>query len=118
MQHDKRYSSQDVTQSLTTLPLPYLWCTYQPPSPVCTSELQPQLHVGLYAEDFLFYSSDTAQEELFKTLLQYHVQVNFMGNVDYLLGTSFTWIQHADGNISVHLCQSEFTGFTARQFSV
>ena len=29
VQYDKMYSSQDETQSLTTLPLPYLWYTYQ-----------------------------------------------------------------------------------------
>ena len=41
-----------------------------------------------------------------------------MVNVDYILGTSFTWIQQKDGNISVHLCQSAFTEFTAHWFSV
>ena len=41
-----------------------------------------------------------------------------MGNVDWLLGTAFNWLQHADGNISVHLCQSALTKFTAHHFSV
>ena len=82
------------------------------------SDLQSQLHVGLYVNDFVFYSSDSSQEALFKTLLQEHIQVDFMGNVDYFLGIAFTWIQHADGNISVHLLQLEFTEFAAHQFSV
>ena len=34
------------------------------------------------------------------------------------LGTAFTWLKHDDGNISVHLCQSAFTKFTAHWFSV
>ena len=41
-----------------------------------------------------------------------------MGNVDYFLGTAFNWLQHTDGNISVHLCESTFTEFTAHKFSV
>ena len=41
-----------------------------------------------------------------------------MGNVDYFLGNASTWTQHADVNISVHLCQSVFTEFTAHRFSV
>ena len=41
-----------------------------------------------------------------------------MGNIYYFLGTAFTWLQHADGEISVHLCQSEFTEFNAHRSSV
>ena len=36
-----------------------------------------------------------------------------MGDVDYLLGTAFTWFKHKEGNISVHICQCEFTELTA-----
>ena len=89
-----------------------------PSSPENISDLQSQLHVGIYVDDFVFYSSDPAQEALFKTLLQEHIQVNFMGGVDYFLGTAFTWLKHADRKISVHLCQSAFTEFTAHRFSV
>ena len=89
-----------------------------PSYPDSISDLQSQLHVGLYVDNFVFYSSDPAQEDLFKTLLQEHTQVNFMGDVDYLLGTAFTWLQHTYGNISVHILQSAFTEFTAHQLSV
>ena len=41
-----------------------------------------------------------------------------MGDVDYFLGTVFTWIQHIDGNFSIHLCQSEFTEFISHWFLV
>ena len=40
-----------------------------------------------------------------------------MGNLEYLLGTAFTWLRHADGNISIHLCQLSFTEFIAHQLS-
>ena len=54
-----------------------------PNSQKTISEYQYQLHVGLYVEDFVFYSSDPYQEALFKNLLQEHIQVDFMGDVDY-----------------------------------
>ena len=73
------------------------------------SKDRPQLHVGLYVDDFIFYTSDPAQEALFKKLLQEHIQVDLIGDVDYFLGTAFTWTQHKDVNISVQICQSEFT---------
>ena len=79
---------------------------------------QYQLHVGIYVDNFVFYSSDPAQEVLFKNLLQEHIQVDFMEDVDYFLGTAFTWLHHKDGNIYIHLCQSAFTEFTAHRFSV
>ena len=41
-----------------------------------------------------------------------------MGDVDYFLGTDFTWLQHIDGKIYVHLCHSAFTEFIARRFLV
>ena len=41
-----------------------------------------------------------------------------MVNIDYFLGTVFNWIQHAEGNISVHLYQFSFTEFTVHCFSV
>ena len=41
-----------------------------------------------------------------------------MGYVYYFLGTVFTWIQRADGNISVHLCQWAFAEFTDHSFLI
>ena len=58
-----------------------------PSSPDTISDIQSQLHVSIYVDDLEFYSSDPTQEDLFKTLLQEHIQVNFMGYVDYFLGT-------------------------------
>ena len=41
-----------------------------PSSPQTISEAQYKLHVGLYVDDFVFYSSDPTQEALLKTLIQ------------------------------------------------
>ena len=87
-----------------------------PSYPETISSVQSQLHVDLYVHNFVFYSSDLTQEVLFKTLLQEHIQVYFMGDVDYILGTAFTWLKHKYGEISVHVCQLSFTEFTAHRF--
>ena len=76
-----------------------------PSYPETISEAQSQVHVGLYVDDFMFYSSYPTHEALFKTSLQEHTQVNFMVYFDYFLGAVFTWIKHKDGNISVHIFQ-------------
>ena len=62
----------------------------KPNSQKTISEDQSQLHVGLYVDYFVFYSSYPAQEVLFQTLLQEHIQVDFMGDVNYFLGTVLT----------------------------
>ena len=51
------------------------------------------------------------------TFLCHHIKVDFMGNVNYFLGTYFNWITHKDGNISVHLSQSAFIEFAPHCFS-
>ena len=83
----------------------------KPTSHKTISEDQSQLHVGLYVDDFVLYSLDPAQEALFHTLLQEHIQVDFMGYVKYFLWNLFTWVQNKGGNMYVHICQSAFTKF-------
>jgi hypothetical protein len=77
-----------------------------------------KVHVGIYVDDFVFYSEDPAIEQRFQEDLKKKVVVDFMGDVDYFLGTAFTWKSHDDGNLSVHLCQSAFAEFTAHRFAV
>ena len=55
-----------------------------PSSPDTIPAVQSQIHVGLYVNNFVFYYSDPTNEALFKTLLQEHIKVNFMGDFEYL----------------------------------
>jgi hypothetical protein len=86
------------------------------------SDLNPTahsaIHVGIYVDDFVFYSSDPAAEKKFQEELKKKVVVDFMGDVDYFLGTAFTWKRHPDNHLSVHLCQSAFTEFTSHRFAI
>ncbi|KAL7517026.1 hypothetical protein ACHAWF_000102, partial [Thalassiosira exigua] len=76
------------------------------------------LHVGAYVDDFVFFSSNPAEEKLFQQELAKRCKVDFMGDVDFFLGTAFTWRKHDDGHLSVHMCQSAFSEHAAHRFGV
>eukprot|EP00804_Cyclotella_cryptica_P008738 CCRYP_018465-RC/>CCRYP_018465-RC protein AED:0.27 eAED:0.26 QI:0/-1/0/1/-1/0/1/0/969 len=86
--------------------------------PTLSTSLPAPVHVGIYVDDFVFYSTDPKQENLFMNELKQRVVVDFMGPVDWFLGTAFTWKRHNDGNLSVFLSQSAFTDYTAHRFAV
>eukprot|EP00804_Cyclotella_cryptica_P030501 CCRYP_008547-RA/>CCRYP_008547-RA protein AED:0.40 eAED:0.59 QI:0/-1/0/1/-1/1/1/0/288 len=51
-------------------------------------------------------------------MLASKIKVDFMGTVDYFLGTAFTWKRHADGELSAFLSQTAFTEYMAHRFAV
>ena len=63
-----------------------------------------EIHAGLYIDD--------------QKILATHIKVDFMGDADYFFGTAFTWKRLPDEHISVHLCQSAFTEYTATRFGI
>jgi hypothetical protein len=67
------------------------------------------LTIGLYVDDFIYFSEDPDVERRFEELLSSLVTVDFMGTVDWFLGTHFQWSCH-DNEVLVHLSQ---TGFAA-----
>jgi hypothetical protein len=69
-------------------------------------------------DDFVFYSENPEQETLFMSKLKKRVVVDFMGNVDFFLGTAFTWQRHDSGDLSIHLSQAAFMEFAAHRFAV
>jgi hypothetical protein len=79
---------------------------------------QKLLHIGIYVDDFVYFSEDPAEEKLFQEALASCIKVDFMGDVDYILGTAFTWMKHNDGHLSVHLCQSAFIEYLAHRFAL
>ena len=98
--------------SSTTLP------SSNHPHPEPTSQRKP-VHVGIYVEDFVFFSEDPEEEERFKKALgSCMVPIDWMGTVDYFLGTAFNWKRHEDGHLSVLLTQSAFTEYSAHRFAI
>jgi len=89
-----------------------------PDSPQASPPDRAKVYVGMYVDDFVFYSTDDAEEARFKKELAARITVDFMGDVDYFLGTAFTWKRREGGHLSVHLSQAAFTDHTAHRFGV
>jgi hypothetical protein len=82
------------------------------------SERKP-IHIGIYVDDFIFFSEHPAEEENFKLAMKdCTAPIDWMGTVDYFLGTAFNWKRHADGNLSVLLTQSAFVEYSAHRFAI
>lgn len=65
--------------------------------------------IGLYVDDFVYFSVSDTVESQFKDILSSHIKVSFMGVVNWFLGTHFIWRTHPDGHLSVHLSQVAFS---------
>ncbi len=79
-----------------------------PSTPDATPASTP-LTLGLYVDNFVYFFDDPYVERLFERLLSSLVTVDFMGTVEWFLGTHFQWHKTGD-EVSVHLSQ---TGFAA-----
>jgi hypothetical protein len=80
---------------------------------------QQPIHVGIYVDDFVFFSEDPRKDDLFKQALSNcTVPIDWMGTFSYFLGTAFDWQRHANGHLSVLLLQSAFVEYSADCFSV
>ena len=67
------------------------------------------LHLGLYVDDFVYFSEDPEFERRFERLLGAKLKDEFMGTVNWFLGTHFEWSHHQDGLLLVHLSQEAYT---------
>jgi hypothetical protein len=88
------------------------------PTSITLPAQRQMIHIGVYVDDFVFYSTNDAEEDLFRQVLQSQITVDFMGDVDYFLGSAFLWQRHSNGHVSVHLSQSAFTEHTAHRFGL
>ena len=66
------------------------------------------LNLGLYVDDFVYFSEDPEIERCFERMLAAKLKVEFMGTVNWFLGTHFEWSSHQDGSLSVHLSQEAY----------
>jgi len=68
---------------------------------------KPPLYLGLYVDDFVYFSTDPQVEKLFESKLSELTDVDFMGEVSHFLGIRFQW-RKTTTNIKVHLSQEAF----------
>jgi hypothetical protein len=87
---------------------PYLFTgnIIDPSNPAAAPSLDP-LTLGIYVDNFIYFLEDPAVERRFEQLLAVMVTVEFMGNVDWFLGTHFQWLC-SNVDISIHLSQTGF----------
>ena len=72
---------------------------------------RPPLFLGLYVDDFIYFSTDDEVEKQFQTLLESKTNVDFMGPVSHFLGHKFQWDKYHKDNtdhLRVHLSQSAY----------
>eukprot|EP00804_Cyclotella_cryptica_P030273 CCRYP_019237-RA/>CCRYP_019237-RA protein AED:0.06 eAED:0.03 QI:0/0/0/1/0/0/3/0/1322 len=86
--------------------------------PTLSSQHRKPIHIGLYVDDFVYYSEDADEEKRFRHMLASKIKVDFMGDVDYFLGAAFTWRRHVNGDLSAFLSQTAFTEYMAHRFAV
>ena len=87
---------------------PCLFCgnIIDPTDPSDSPSSSP-LTLGLYVDDFVYFSADPAVEAKFVRLLQQQSTVEYMGTVEWFLGTHFQWLVNPDA-VKVHLSQTGF----------
>ncbi len=71
--------------------------------------------LGLYVDDFVYFSEDPEVESLFERLLWERVKVDFMGLVEWFLGIHFSW-RMTSSRVNVHLNQTGFATNLVEQF--
>ena len=85
-----------------------------PSDPTSEKSTSP-LTLGLYVDDFVYFSEDPSVEALFCRLLAERCKVDFMGVVEWFLGIHFSWRITSD-SVSVHLNQSGFAANLVESF--
>jgi len=69
---------------------------------------KPPLYLGLYVDDFVYFSKCDEVEKHFESKLKEETKVDFMGNVTHLLGLRFQWRQ-TKTTLKAHISQEAFS---------
>lgn len=96
-------TAKNALQQLNLTPCPNAPC-------ILTGNIIPHkapLYVGMYVDDFLYFSTDPTVEQAFEQMIttKTNLQVDFNGPLHHFLGIKFSHIKHDDGNLTIHLSQ-------------
>ena len=88
--------------------------TRSPNSPCIYSGIlidgHPPLYLGLYVDDFVFFSKSRETEEMFQHEFAKKVtKVTFDSQLDYFLGIKFECIRHSNKSVTIHMSQAAFS---------
>ena len=62
---------------------------------------EPPLYIGLYVDDFLYFSESTAVEKIFESKFGNLIKTSFNGPVTHFLGITFSTTTDSNGNITI-----------------
>jgi deoxyuridine 5'-triphosphate nucleotidohydrolase len=71
-------------------------------------ENEPPIYLGLYVDDFIYFSESPKVEEKFEKEFGNKMPMEFNGKINYFLGINFNCKRHEDGNVSILLNQEAF----------
>jgi hypothetical protein len=71
-------------------------------------EGEPPIYLGLYVDDFIYFSSSQKVEQQFEKDFGNKIDMEFNGPVTYFLGIKFTTKKDANGNVTIQLSQEAF----------
>jgi hypothetical protein len=71
-------------------------------------EGEPPIYLGLYVDDFVYFSQSKLVENKFETSFATHVKVTFQKEIDYFLGIKFTSKRHKDGHVTIKMSQKAY----------
>jgi hypothetical protein len=66
----------------------------------------PPIYIGLYVDDFKYFSLSDEVEQLFEAQLGSKCRVDFMGEVSWFLGCKYEWEHLPDGRLTVSITQT------------
>jgi hypothetical protein len=95
-------------------PCLFTGCVVDPSNATATLSSTPPT-LGLYVDNFVYFSEDPVVEALFCHLFSECCKVNCMGIIEWFLGVQFSWRITQDA-VSVHLNQSGFAENLVKSF--
>ena len=66
---------------------------------------EPPLYLGLFVDDFIYFSASSEVERKFEQLFGARYTVEFSPEVKHFLGIKFTNVPHADGHLDIYMNQ-------------
>jgi hypothetical protein len=69
----------------------------------------PPIYIGLYVDDFKYFSNSDETEKLFEQRLGSKCVGDFMGEVSWFLGCKYEWENLPDGRLTISVTQTAKT---------
>ena len=69
---------------------------------------QPPIYLGLYVDNFLYFSESPTVTDLFETRFSAKINVTFEERIGYFLGINHQIVEHNDGKIQIYLNQEAY----------